>query len=183
VPDRHIQQYTASTQTLEAKMLFSRFAQTAAALLLLTIGLAAPAHAQNNQPIRSGNYYIDQAAQTVSDFSVNLTFAQTPTDKFTNITNISCATFTKAPQIVQAVYLFVGSTSGVNDLGRFYQIGGSVPSPEVAADGSKQYTVNVNGMNFKLGPGRYPTIHVTAPTSGTASITSNCVITANLTDN
>jgi hypothetical protein len=46
-------------QTLEVTMLFSLFAQSAAALALLTIGLAAPAHAQFNKQIISGTqvYY------------------------------------------------------------------------------------------------------------------------------
>lgn len=165
-------------------MHFARFVQFAAALVL-TLGFAASAHAQNNLPIRTGNYYIDQAATTASGSSLILTFAQTPTDKFLNITNISCAAIIKSPQIVQGWFLAVGTTLGANDLGRLYAIQGSVPPPEVASDGSKIYSAIINGMLFKLGPGRYPSIIVNAPSNGNnnPNINADCVITGNLTDN
>ena len=70
-------------------MFFSRFAQ-AAALLLLTIGFAAPVHAQNNKQIISGTWYEDRANTTFSGTSLNLGFTQTPTNQFLNFTNVSC---------------------------------------------------------------------------------------------
>jgi hypothetical protein len=47
-------------------MLFSRFAQSAAALLLVTVGFAAPAHAQQNKQIISGTWYEDRASAVTS---------------------------------------------------------------------------------------------------------------------
>jgi hypothetical protein len=64
-------------------MLFSRFAQSAATLVLLTIGLAAPTYAQNNKQIISGTWYEDRASEpTAPGASILLTFAQTQPTNF-----------------------------------------------------------------------------------------------------
>jgi hypothetical protein len=68
-------------------MLFSRFAQFAAALVLLTAGFAAPVHTQNSNQIISGTWYEDRAPSGVTSApGIVLTFAQTPTNQFLNIT-------------------------------------------------------------------------------------------------
>jgi hypothetical protein len=165
-------------------MLFPHFAQTAAALVLLIIGFAAPAHAQNNKQVISGTYYEDRASTStsVNATSVALTFTQTPANQFMNITNVSCSAQTANPQIVQAWILELGSTPGGSDLGRFYVLQGGVPEPEAAADGSKWYSAVVNQMFYKVGSGRFPSITVLAPSNGSTSLSVGCVIVGTLTD-
>jgi hypothetical protein len=163
-------------------MLFPRFAQVAAALLLLTIGLAAPARAQSNKQIISGTWYEDRALSLVSSTSaVILTFAQTPSNQFLNITNVSCNVTISSTTAIIAMVLFAGTTSGAGDLGRPYEIKGNV-TPETFAD-LKIYSVVNNQIYYKFGPGRFPTIEVNTISSGTYNGFASCVIVGNLTDN
>jgi hypothetical protein len=82
-------------------------------------------------------------------------------------------------QVISAVTLIAGTTSGANDLGRFYEIKGNL-TPETTG-GQKYYSMVQNGIFYKFGPGRFPTIVIDTPTTG--SITASCVIVGNLTDN
>jgi hypothetical protein len=66
-------------------MLFSRTIKSAAALVLLTIGFAAPVHAQFNKQIISGTWYEDRASSTNTSTQLTLTFAQTPANQFLNV--------------------------------------------------------------------------------------------------
>jgi hypothetical protein len=161
-------------------MLFSRFAQFAAASLLLAAGSVAPAHAQNNKQIISGTWYEDRAAALNNSSSVLvLTFAQTPTNQFLNITNISCAISVASTQVMTGMTLFAGTTSGANDLVRPYAIMGNVTPQSIGS--SKYYSVT-NQIYFKFGPGRYPSIEIDVPSTGTDSAIANCVIVGNLSD-
>jgi hypothetical protein len=164
-------------------MLCSRFAQSAAALLLLTIGCAAPAHAQINKQIISGTWYEDRAGQAASPHTqLILTFAQTPTDQFLNITNVSCNVTVVSTAIITDMSLIAGTTSGALDLGRPYEIKGNV-TPETSG-GAKIYSIVTNQVFYKFGPGRFPSIVIdtTMTGSGSPSITATCVIVGNLTD-
>jgi hypothetical protein len=161
-------------------MLFSRLAQSAAALLLLTIGFAAPVHAQQNQQIISGTWYEDRASSTIGSTSLTLTFAQTPTNQFLNITNVSCEMALGSSQILAQADLVVGTTSGSGNLLRPYSIKGSAT---FETQGSiKFYSIVQNGIFFKFGPGRYPSIQISAPTTA-GQISASCVIVGNLTEN
>lgn len=165
-------------------MLFSRFVKPAAALLLLIIGFAAPAHAQNNMQIISGTWYEDRAVTPVaaSSNSVTLTFAQTPTDQFLNITNVSCNINMTSSQTIDAMTLAAGTTSGASDLNRNYEVKGNV-APETSGT-TKYYSIVTNQVYFKFGPGRFPSISInTASTGGAPSIFARCVIVGNLMDN
>jgi hypothetical protein len=164
-------------------MLFSRFAQFTAALALLTTGLAAPVHAQGNLQIISGTWYEDRAtAQNFGQFSLLLKFTQTPSNKFLNITNVSCTVQMDPSQTMSTMYLYAGTTSGASDIGRTLSIKGNATS-EIA--GPKYYSIITNQIYYKFGPGRFPTIEID---SGGANLSnfSNfaaCVIVGNLTDN
>jgi hypothetical protein len=161
-------------------MLFPRFAQSAAALTLLTIGFAAPAHAQNNKQIISGTWYEDRAnAFGSGNGTVTLTYTQTPANQFLNITNVSCFVEVNSTQVVSSVTLFAGTTSGANDLGRPYYVRGTA-TPEIA--GSKFYSIVTNQVFYKFGPGRFPSIEIDAPSSSTSATTASCIIVGNLTD-
>jgi hypothetical protein len=163
-------------------MLFSRFAQSAAALALLTISFAAPAHAQANKQIISGTWYEDRAASISNDIALTLTFAQTPTNQFLNVTNVSCNVAVNSAQIINEMVLIAGTTSGTSDLGRQYEIKGNV-TPETLG-GFKIYSIVTNQIFYKFGPGRFPSIFIVAPsTSSSSSITASCVIVGNLTEN
>jgi hypothetical protein len=165
-------------------MLFSRFVQSAAALLLLTIGYGAPVHAQSNKQIVSGTWYEDRAVQAPAPNSqVILTFAQTPTDKFLNITNVSCNVTVVSTAAIDSMTLVAGSTSGALDLGRPYEIKGSV-APETVG-GAKIYSIVTNQVFYKFGPGRFPSIVIDTIMSGSGSPSSTaiCVIVGNLTEN
>ena len=77
-------------------MRFSKFAKCAAALVLLALVFAGPAHAQNNKPIVSGTWYEDRATVVVvNNYKAVLTFAQTPADKLLDVTHVTCAIATK----------------------------------------------------------------------------------------
>jgi hypothetical protein len=161
-------------------MLFRCIAQSVAALVLLTIGFAAPALAQNNKQIISGTFYEDRASSSVNFTNLNLTFAQTPANQFLNITNVSCNVTVNATQIINEMALIAGTTSGGGELGRQYEIKGNV-APETLA-GSKIYSIVTNQIFYKFGPGRFPTILIVAGSTGSASVSANCVIVGNLTD-
>jgi hypothetical protein len=164
-------------------MLFSRFAQTTAALLLLTIGFAAPAHAQTNKQIISGTWYEDRtsAPGLTSSSVLVLTFAQTPANQFLNVTNVSCAITTAPTETVFGVSLEAGTTSGANDLGRPYSILGNVTPQTIST--AKFYSIVTNQVFFKFGPGRFPSIEIDTTSTGSTSNFASCVIVGNLTDN
>jgi hypothetical protein len=161
-------------------MLISRFAQIAAALALLTLGLAAPTHAQFNKQIISGTWYEDRASGNSSTFSLILTFAQTPSNQFLNITNVSCNVETNSVQVISAMTLFAGTISGADDLGRLYEVRGSTTTETLA--GSKFYSIVTNQVYFKFGPGRFPSIEIDTQTSSTTVVGARCTIVGNLTD-
>jgi len=163
-------------------MLFPRFAQFAVAFVLLTIGLAAPVHAQNNKQIISGTWYEDRAQViSASTTPLTLTFAQTPTNQFLNVTNVACSILVASGVVVTSVTLNVGATSGANNLGRNYEIKGSATSETIGS--SKYYSITANQIFFKVGPGRFPAIEIDEAFIG-SPLTSNasCVIVGNLTD-
>jgi hypothetical protein len=164
-------------------MLFSRFAQSVAALLLLTIGITAPVHAQNNKQIISGTWYEDRATTTtpVSDSSmIVLTFAQTPSNQFLNITSVSCFLEMAAGQSAINMFLNAGSTSGAQDVSRpYFILGSAVP---ITSGGTKYYSI-VNQIYYKFGPGRFPAIEIDTVSTASFLAVANCVIVGNLTDN
>jgi hypothetical protein len=164
-------------------MLLSRFAQSAAALLLLTICVAAPVHAQQNKQIISGTFYEDRATPINSSTTGNLilTFAQTPANQFLNITNVSCLVEQLTAQTLTVMSLNAGSTSGAEDLGRpYYILGSAVP---VTGGGTKFYSIVQNGMFYKFGPGRFPSIEIDSFSTGSFSTFASCIIVGNLSDN
>jgi hypothetical protein len=162
-------------------MLFSRLAQSAAALALLTIGFAAPVQAQQNKQIISGTWYEDRATATVSTSMLTLTFTQTPTNQFLNVTNVACNIFTTTSQGIIDVNLQAGTTSGGSDLGRPYPVRGTA-IPEIIGT-TKSYSIVANLIYFKFGPGRFPSIEIDTATTGSLSVSASCVIVGNLTDN
>jgi hypothetical protein len=102
--------------------------------------------------------------------------------QFLNVTNVSCAVSVNTAQIIASTILFAGTTSGANDLQRNYNIRGSA-IPETNTSG-KFYSIVQNGIFFKIGARRFPSIFIDAPpSSGSASVGANCVIVGNLTDN
>jgi hypothetical protein len=163
-------------------MLFSRFAQSAAALALLTTGFAAPVHAQQNEQIISGTWYEDRATNSnSSNGQLVLTFTQTPSDKFLNITNVSCSVSMGTSQGMTQLALEAGTTSGARDLGRYYDIKGNAVPETIGS--FKYYSIATNQVFFKFGPGRYPSIYVFTQSSGSFATSADCVIVGNLTDN
>jgi hypothetical protein len=163
-------------------MLFPRFAQSAAALALLTIGFAAPAHAQSNKQIISGTWYEDRATANINDgMELILKFAQTPTNQFLNITNVACEIAMAPEQAMSTMYLEAGTTPGNDDLGRDYSLKGSA-IPETVGP-NKYYSIVTNQIYFKFGPGRFPAIKIDTASGGAFSISAACVIVGNLTDN
>jgi hypothetical protein len=166
---------------MEAKMHFARLLKLTV-LAVAAMVLAAPALAQNNKPIRSVDFYEDRASALANgQLGLALTFAQSPTDKFLNITNVACDIGVASTQSINTVTLFVGTASGQNDLGRTYPIKGNT-TPELVAS-TKQYSIVTNQVFYKMGPGRFPSIAMGGASTGSASITANCVIVGNLTDN
>jgi hypothetical protein len=161
-------------------MLFSRFAKSAAALLLLTVEFAAPVHAQSNKPITSGTWYEDRAISNGSTgtTSLNLTYAQTPSDKFLNITNVSCHFSAIPNQPIIAVTLNSGTTSGNNDVNRPYSLEGS--GITITTSTTLFYSILTNQVFYKIGRGRYPSIEIQTTTNG--SLGGNCTIVGTLTD-
>ncbi|MBR0686769.1 hypothetical protein JQ612_31560 [Bradyrhizobium manausense] len=164
-------------------MRFSRFAQFAATLFLFAIALTAPGHAQGNKQIISGTYYEDRASHVSSGNSmITLTLTQTPTNKFVNITNVSCIVATFASQAFPYGQLQLGTAPGQNDIGRTYTLRGISPIPN--AGGYNFYSVGVDGMFFKIGPGRFPSIalYSTVPSSGGLYLWGDCTVTGTLSD-
>jgi hypothetical protein len=163
-------------------MLFFRFAQSAVALFLLIVGFAAPVYAQQNKPITSGTFYEDRASGAISSTGLVLTFAQSPTNKFLNITDIACEIAVSSQQVLAQANFAAGTTSGAADLGRSYSIRGNAIPETTSAN--RYYSIVTNQIYYKMGPGRYPSISFAAfATAGTGTITADCVIVGNLTDN
>jgi hypothetical protein len=160
-------------------MLFSRFAQSTAALLLLTIGFAAPVRAQQNKQIISGTWYEDRALAT-STGSLLLTFTQTPANQFLNITNVSCFVTVTSAQIIYNMNLIAGTTSGAGDIARPYSIKGNATSE--TSGSTKVYSIVTNQIYYKYGPGRFPSILIDTLPSGGSTIAAQCTIVGNLTD-
>jgi hypothetical protein len=165
---------------------FFGVARFAAVLFFSFVGFAAsPVHAQNNKPVRSGNFYEDRASGSNTALSpdVSLTFAQSPPDKLFNITDVACDIRVLGGQVLASVTLLVGTASGTNDLGRPYPIRGNA-IPEIRPQGTKYYSLVTNQIFYKVGPGRYPsiTIHTDNDGSSLPSVIANCVIVGNLTD-
>jgi hypothetical protein len=162
-------------------VLFSQLTKFAAALFLLTIGLAAPVHAQNNKQIISEAWYEDRATTSTSTATLTVAFAQTPSDKFLNVTNVSCNVTMNSTQVIDEMFLQAGTTSGAGDLSRFYEIKGNV-TPETSS-GIKFYSIVANGIFYKFGPGRFPSILIDTMSTGLDNIQAKCVIVGNLSDN
>jgi hypothetical protein len=162
-------------------MIFPRFAQSAVAFLLLTLGLAAPGHAQQNKQIISGTWYEDRAFNNNSASVLTMTFTQTPSDQFLNVTNVSCSVEVAPAQAMSTINLVAGTISGNDDLGRPYPLKGNT-TPEIAGP-SKFYSIVTNQIYFKFGPGRFPSIVINTESSGTFLTSAACVIVGNLTDN
>jgi hypothetical protein len=163
-------------------MLFSRFAQSAAAFAILTVGFAAPVHAQFNKQIISGTWYEDRAGNTTnSSPTLDLAFTQTPSDKYLNITNVSCSITVTSAELVTGMSIQAGTTSGSVDILRTYPIMGS--ATPVTSGTSRYYNIVQNGIFFKFGPGRFPTVEIDTATTGASSVSAGCVIVGNLTDN
>jgi hypothetical protein len=151
-------------------------------LVLLTIGLAAPAHAQNNKQIISGTWYEDRASGVTStDETFTLTFAQTPANQFVNITNVSCYLTLFSTQALTGAFLYAEATPGTNTLGRPYNIRGNV-TPETISS-TKFYSIVQNGIFYKVGPSRFPAIEIDTQTTGAQATNVNCTIVGNLTEN
>lgn len=164
-------------------MRFARLCQLAAALLLLGVSVATPALAQNNKQIISGTYFEDRAWNVATgNSSMTFTFSQTPTNKYVNVTNVSCIVATYSSQMMPYAQLQVGTAPGQSDLGRNYTLRSI--SPITNANGYNYYSVGVDGMFFKLGPGRFPSIIVfsTIPSSGGLYLYADCTITGTLSD-
>jgi hypothetical protein len=161
-------------------MLFARFARSAAVLLLLTIGFAAPVHAQQNKQVISGTWYEDRAQ---FGFTTNgvifLSFAQTPSDKFLNVTNVSCFVNAAPAQTIAGIFLNAGTTSGATDIIRPFSLRGGI-TLETTSD-TKYYGILANQIFYKYGPGRFPVIEIDLQSTG--SSLAQCVIVGNLTDN
>jgi len=136
--------------------------------------------AQNNKQIISGNFYEDRAANGSASNTLVLTFTQTPTNQFLNVTDVSCAASVASAQVITGMTLFSGTTSGADDLGRPYSIlGSAVPESSGAFS---YYSIVTNQIYYKFGPGRYPAIEIDTASSGSTSILAS-VIVGNLTDN
>lgn len=164
-------------------MLFYRITVFVTALVLLSVSVARPGWAQNNKQIISGTWYEDQATNPgVTSGAVTLTFAQTPANKFLNITHVACDMFVTATQVLTLLRLQVGTSPGATDLGRSYPIKNTPNAPEVL-QGGKVYSVVTDQLFFKIGPGRFPSIFIVAvSSSGTPSIAPNCFIVGTLSD-
>ncbi|MGW1422395.1 hypothetical protein ACWAT4_20020 [Bradyrhizobium manausense] len=161
-------------------MHFIQFAKSAAALLLFVLTFAAPAHAQNNKQIISGTFYEDRASINGNFATATLTFTQTPSDKFLNITHVNCTISVLSNQILAVAELGVGTTPGAADLGRPMSVRGNTTGE--AAGGSKYYSV-ITQVYYKIGPGRYPWLSIaTAASTGSFALNGACTIVGELTD-
>jgi hypothetical protein len=179
---KHLAIFGLHLKQLEVQMPFSRFAQSAAALLLSTVGLAAAAHAQHNKPIISGTWYEDRAATVNSSSVILLTFAQTPANQFLNITNVSCFASVLSGQVLTGAFLHAGNTSGSDDIGRVYPIMGNT-TPVTVGDFT-YFTFVTNQIYYKFGTSKFPTIEIDTLTTGSAlQANAFCVIVGNLTNN
>ena len=164
-------------------MRFAELAKITTALLLFAFVLAMPAHAQNNKPVRSGNWYEDRASLNLSTNMVTLSFAQAPADKFLNITHVACDIETALGWVLAHTAVGGSTTSGAaGDLGRSQSIRGAAAA-EVSQ--SFRYYSVVTDTFLKLGPGRFPFISISAASvvnAGPAQIIADCTIVGNLSD-
>ncbi|MBV8850874.1 MAG: hypothetical protein JOZ16_14965 [Methylobacteriaceae bacterium] len=144
--------------------------------VLPLFGAADISHAQNNNPARSGTYYEDQAAGTTTSSSIlYLSFAQLPSDKNFNLSNVGCL-IRSTPAITQ-IYMKVGTTSGGQDLQRIAPISFT----NVVVDLSEHiYSFN-SSLYFKIGKSRFPTLLIDSA-SGTPYIGATCTINGTLSD-
>lgn len=166
-------------------MRFARLSQLAAALVLLTVGVAAPAYAQQNKPIRSGNWYEDRANDSIGSSQLTLKFAQTPIDKFLNVTHVDCRIATLSNQVITNVYLSGGTTFGSDDLNRPHYLIGDL-NTQATVGGSTISGLTTNAVYMKYGPGRYPSVVIWTDlfTSGNGNIVNaSCSIVGDLSDN
>lgn len=162
-------------------MRFSKFAKSTLGLLPLFGVLAGPAHAQNNKQIISGTWYEDRAEGFGGNIdALYLRFAQAPTDRFLNITQVNCSISSYNYQVLADVVLHAGTHSGYTDLGRAQSVRRSASTVTAAYN---YYSV-VTQTFYKMGPGRFPTIEILAPgtINGNTTITASCVIVGNLSD-
>ena len=163
-------------------MRFAKFAKYAAVLVLFALVFAAPTYAQNNKPIISGTWYEDRASQSLAVSGTLLTFAQTPANKFLDITHVMCQISTYPTQFLAIVTLNAGSTSGSTDLGRPMSIRGNATFETSVS--TKYYSLVNDQIIYKFGPGRYPSINIsTAFNSGSTYLSADCVIVGELKDN
>jgi|EndMetStandDraft_6_1072998.scaffolds.fasta_scaffold06014_6 hypothetical protein len=164
-------------------MRFAEFAKIVAALLLLAIVFAAPAHAQNNKPVRSGTWYEDRASAMISNNMLTLWFAQAPTDKVLNITHVACDIHTALGWVLAHTTIGGSTNNGPSgDLGRTQTIRGSA---EAEVSVSFRYYSVIADTFLKLGPGRFPFITITSASTANASpfqVSADCVIVGNLSD-
>ena len=154
------------------------------AILATLIAISAPALAQNNRVVRSGNWYEDRAnAVTSTATELVLKFAQAPTDKFLNITRVFCAINTYGTQALGDVILDAATTSNATsaNLGRGQSLRGMMS--EQQAYGSKYFSITATSY-LKLGPGRYPVITIQAPIDSGSNrfINGNCTIVGELSN-
>jgi len=77
--------------------------------------------------------------------------------------------------------LNAGTALGVSDLGRPYEIKGNV-TPE-ANSTNKYYSIVQNGILYKFGPGRFPSISIDTVATASPFVGAQCTIVGNLTDN
>jgi hypothetical protein len=163
-------------------MNFAQIVTSAVNVLLVAIAIATPAHAQSNKPVISGTWYEDRATVSVANYyKAVLTFAQTPANKFLDVTHVTCGIAIKPTQILSDVSLFGGSTSGSADLGRSMTIRGNTTFE--ASSNYKFYSLVTDQVLYKFGPGRYPSIAIYTETTGSYYISGDCVIVGELKDN
>jgi hypothetical protein len=167
-------------------MHFSRLIKSAAAFALLTIGFAAPVHAQQNKQIISGTFYEDRATNNMNGAVTMLTLslAQAPTSQFLNITHVSCTIETGLGTALTDVALQAGTSSGASDLNRPMSVRGSVIAESTV--NNKFYSIVTDQIFYKVGLGKFPSIAVAAqtpPGSGANGVEASCTIVGNLSDN
>ncbi|MGW1422393.1 hypothetical protein ACWAT4_20010 [Bradyrhizobium manausense] len=164
-------------------MRFAEFAKVIPALLGFLLVFAAPVQAQNNKPVRSGNWYEDRASINIGGNLATLWFAQAPADKFLNITHVACDIETALGWMLGRTSVGGSTTNGMaGDLGRSQSIRGTV---EAEVSISFRYYSVVTDTFLKLGPGRFPFISITsasAPNASPSQVIADCTIVGNLSD-
>lgn len=151
-------------------------------IVAIVLSAASTAQAQNNKPLRSGAWYEDRASNSSTGYNgITLSFAPTPTDTFLNITNVACSIEVSSGQVIRSAALQIGTRSGENDLGRTYEVLG--PASPQSDQIRKFYSVVTNGIHFKIGSGRYPSLFVTGSVTNNQYFNVSCTIVGNLTSN